>query len=169
MTVSPIMRQIYCYCAPPPSSSRNALSSPVVLPNTNTGRQEEEGGVFCLSSRWNKWVGYHLLAEQSGSTRTDRRPLLLASLLGEKLRQGRGVEKEGDFCTGPHHRLSHRKWRETKQQPSRLSDRARSGNQLLSFPPFPVGYPVRWPWSSLPMATCDDRVMATWKDVARAY
>ena len=89
-------------------------------------------GVFCLSSRWNKWVGYHLLAEQSGSTRTDRRPLLLASLLGEKLRQGRGVEKEGDFCTGPHHRMSHRKWRETKQQPSRLSDRARSGNQLLS-------------------------------------
>ena len=34
-------------------------------------------------------------------------------------------------------RMSHRKWRETKQQPSR----DRSGQQLLRLPPFPVRHP----------------------------
>ena len=60
--------------------------------------------------------------------------------------------KLGKFCpicswctTGRPDRMPHRKWRETKQQPSR----ARSGRQIScsccmhSFPPFPVRHPVR--------------------------
>ena len=51
---------------------------------------------------------------------------------------------DDDCCTGPPDRMSHRKWRETKQH---LIWSDGSDWLLLSFSPFPVRHPVRWPCS----------------------
>ena len=72
--------------------------------------------------------------------------LFIAFLIGEHLQGWTSGSTEFGLCliwhgvytTACGHRMAHRKWKETKQQPGT----AGPSNMLLSFFPFPVGLPM---------------------------